>query len=99
LAWRANSQRLRGFGAKLAAIDFKDPRFPVVANATAKLVTTAAAARELLVRQLTSAVRWSDSIATMVESGADRFVELGPGDVLCGLNRSNAKGLPCTAVG
>ena len=88
-----------GLRAKLAAIDFKDPGFPVVSNSTAELVTTGQAARELLVRQLTSAVRWNDSIALMIESGADRFVELGPGDVLCGLNRRNAKGLPCTAVG
>jgi malonyl CoA-acyl carrier protein transacylase len=35
----------------------------------------------------------------MVECGVDRFVEVGPGSVLCGLNRRNAKGIPCVALG
>jgi malonyl CoA-acyl carrier protein transacylase len=35
----------------------------------------------------------------MVAAGADRFVELGPGSVLCGLNKRNAKGAPCASVG
>lgn len=81
------------------AIAFHDARFPVVWNATAEPVSRGAQARELLIRQLTSAVRWSDSIRAMVDAGADRFLELGPCRVLCGLDRRNAKGLPCNAVG
>jgi malonyl CoA-acyl carrier protein transacylase len=34
-----------------------------------------------------------------VEAGADRFLELGPGAVLCGMNKRNARGVPCDAVG
>jgi [acyl-carrier-protein] S-malonyltransferase len=56
-------------------------------------------ARTLLVRQLTAPVLWSASVAAMVEAGADRFVELGPGSVLCRLNKRNAKGAACAAVG
>jgi malonyl CoA-acyl carrier protein transacylase len=35
----------------------------------------------------------------MVELGADRFLELGPGAVLCGLNKRNARGLQCSSIG
>ena len=56
-------------------------------------------ARELLVSQLTAPVRWAASIIVMVQQGADRFLELGPGSVLCGLNKRNARGLTCSSVG
>lgn len=88
-----------GLAEHLAGIDFRDPAYPVVSNVTAKPVTTGAEARELLVRQVTAPVRWSASIAAMVQAGADRFLELGPGTVLCGLNRRNARGIPCASVG
>lgn len=88
-----------GLAEHLGGVDFRDPAYPVVSNVTARPVTSGAEARELLVRQVTAPVRWSASIATMVEAGADRFLELGPGKVLCGLNRRNAKGTPCASVG
>ena len=88
-----------GLAAHLDAIAFADPAFPVVSNVTAAPVTTGAEARRLLVRQLTAPVLWSASIATMLAAGADRFLELGPGSVLCGLNKRNARGVPCTSVG
>lgn len=89
----------RGLAQHLAGVEFRDPRFPVVSNVTAEPVTSGVEARELLIRQVTAPVRWSASIAAMVEAGADRFLELGPGKVLCGLNRRNAKGVPCSSVG
>ena len=73
-----------------AAVDhasLRDPAFPVIANATAEAVTTAARARRLLVDQLTAPVRWVDCVqhaAQIVGAGA-RFVEIGPGSVLAGL--------------
>jgi [acyl-carrier-protein] S-malonyltransferase len=89
----------RGLREHLESIDFQDPTVPVISNVTARPVTLGPEARDLLVSQLTSAVRWSDSIATMVEKGVDRFLELGPGKVLAGLNKRNAKGLPSISVG
>ena len=83
----------------LDGIDFTDPKIPVVSNATARPVTTGSQARELLVRQLTSPVRWTESIALMTGTGADRFLELGAGKVLCTLNRRNARGVPSTPLG
>jgi [acyl-carrier-protein] S-malonyltransferase len=88
-----------GLRTHLEDIDFRDPSFPVVSNATAEPVRDGAIARELLVKQLTSPVCWGASVRTMVDAGADRFLELGPGKVLCGLNRRNAKGIECSSIG
>jgi [acyl-carrier-protein] S-malonyltransferase len=88
-----------GLAAHLAGIRFSDPAFPVVSNVTAAPVRSGAEARALLVRQVVSPVLWSASVAAMVAAGADRFLELGPGGVLCGLNKRNAKGAVCASVG
>ncbi len=89
----------KGLSEHLKGIEFRDPEIPVVSNVTAEPVTSGAEARELLVRQLTAPVRWSASVRTMLEGGVDRFIELGPGKVLNGLNRRNAKGVSSTSVG
>ena len=88
-----------GLRERLDTLSFNDPAFPVYSNVTASPVTSGSEARELLVRPLTSPVRWAASVAAMVAAGAERFVEVGPGSVLCGLNRRNAKGLPCVSLG
>jgi len=69
----------------LGGIAMADPRIPVAANVTGGLVKTAAAARDALVRQVTGAVRWVDCAQALKEAGAEVFVEVGPGKVLCGL--------------
>jgi [acyl-carrier-protein] S-malonyltransferase len=84
---------------RLEAIEFREPRFPVVSNVTARPVTSGNEARELLVKQVTSPVRWAASVATMVAAGADRFIELGPGKVLATLNRRNAPNAATSYVG
>jgi [acyl-carrier-protein] S-malonyltransferase len=71
----------------LAALALSDPRIPVAANVTGDLVTTAAAARDALTRQVTGAVRWVDCIKTLIAAGTTTFIEVGPGKVLCGLLR------------
>ncbi|MGH9605260.1 MAG: ACP S-malonyltransferase [Terracidiphilus sp.] len=71
----------------LDALTLADPRIPVAANATGGLVTTAAEARDALVRQVTGAVRWVDCVQALAGAGAEVFVEAGPGRVLCGLVR------------
>jgi [acyl-carrier-protein] S-malonyltransferase len=88
-----------GLAAYLEGLEFREPAFPVYSNVTAEPVRTSARARELLVHQLTSPVRWSALVPAMVETGVERFLEVGPGDVLCGLNRRNARGIPCVSVG
>ena len=87
------------FKAWLQSLTFEDPAFPVVANVTAEPVSTGRAARALLVRQLTTPVRWAASVRQMVACGADRFLEIGPGSVLRGLNRRIVKRIPCASLG
>lgn len=89
----------KGLRAKLNDLNFGDPDFPVVSNVTTDPVTDGDTARELLVDQLTSPVRWAGSMREMLGAGVDRFIEMGPGSVLCGLSRRNARGVPCQAVG
>ncbi len=69
----------------LARLTLADPRIPVAANVTGDLVVTAAGARDALIRQVTGAVRWVDCVQALVGAGAQAFVEVGPGKVLCGL--------------
>lgn len=76
-----------GLRAVLDEVDLSDPAFPVVANATAEPVHTAAHARDLLIRQLTSPVRWVESVESMRSLGPNGWLEIGPGRVLSGLLR------------
>jgi [acyl-carrier-protein] S-malonyltransferase len=69
----------------LAALEFRDPAFPVAANVSARLITTGNAAREALVAQVTGAVRWVECMELLAAQGARQFIEVGPGRVLCGL--------------
>lgn len=69
----------------LGGLSLADPEFPVAANVTGGLVTTAIEARDALTRQVTGTVRWVDCVKALASAGADTFVEVGPGKVLCGL--------------
>jgi [acyl-carrier-protein] S-malonyltransferase len=73
------------FAAHVASTPFQTPHLPIVGNITAQPLTEPEAIRQELVAQLTSPVRWTDSVRTMATGGARRFVEIGPGQVLAGL--------------
>lgn len=88
-----------GLEAQLAEAPLSPARFPVVSNVTARPVHDVVEARRLLVRQLTSPVRWTDSVRAMVAEGADRFFELGPGNVLTGLLKRIERAAAGTPVG
>lgn len=66
---------------------FADLAVPLVNNVDAALVRAASAAREGLARQVSSAVRWTDSVRALTAAGVKTFVEIGPGRVLSGLIR------------
>jgi [acyl-carrier-protein] S-malonyltransferase len=74
-----------GLQAQLDSVDFAAPAFPVISNVTAHAVTDADEARTLLVDQLVSPVRWTQSVQTMLQMGAERFLEIGAGKVLTGM--------------
>jgi [acyl-carrier-protein] S-malonyltransferase len=61
------------------------PRMPVIGNVSARPLTTPEEIRAELKAQLTSPVRWTDSMNYLVEQGVDTVFEVGPGDVLLGL--------------
>lgn len=72
----------------LTATNFNDLSIPLINNVDTALVKTGAVAREGLIRQVSSAVRWTESVEKMIAAGVDTFVEVGPGKVLCGLVKS-----------
>jgi [acyl-carrier-protein] S-malonyltransferase len=87
------------FRPHLAAAPLRDPAIPVVANATAEPVTSGEELRELLARQLTGRVRWTESVRRMAAMGVDTFVEVGPGTVLGGLVERTVDGVRVLSAG
>ncbi|MTH52709.1 ACP S-malonyltransferase [Bacillus mangrovi] len=71
----------------LDGMEIRDASIPVIANVTAQPAVDGTEIKQLLVQQLTSPVRWEESVRTMIENGVDTFVEIGPGKVLSGLIR------------
>ena len=72
-----------GLEPMLAETPFADPRVPVVTNVDAVPAASGDAARDALVRQIDSPVRWVESVEWMIgEGGVEAFVEVGPGSVL-----------------
>jgi [acyl-carrier-protein] S-malonyltransferase len=82
----------------LGQLQLADPRVPVAANVTGGIVTTAADARDVLTRQVTGAVRWVDCVRSLKAAGADLYIEVGPGKVLCGLLKQIDPALKTTNV-
>lgn len=73
------------FARALAITPFSAPRLPVIGNVHAAPLESAEAIRAELGAQLTSTVRWAESVQAMRARGIEVFVELGPKDVLSGL--------------
>lgn len=91
-----------GLQAKLDATDMRAPTFPVSSNVSAEPVRDAATAKSLLVRQLTSPVRWTALVKRLAaDHPAAVFLELGPGTVLSNLVKRivpGAETMPCGTV-
>jgi [acyl-carrier-protein] S-malonyltransferase len=71
--------------AKIESTTFNDALCPVYQNVVAKAVSNKEEIKQNLIAQLTGAVRWTQSVQAMVEDGATKFTECGPGKVLQGL--------------
>ncbi|MXS82800.1 ACP S-malonyltransferase [Nitrosomonas oligotropha] len=72
---------------QLAHVTLQPPRIPVLHNADVKTHSDAADIKEILIRQLTSPVRWVDTVKAFAANGVTHIVECGPGKVLAGLNK------------
>lgn len=88
-----------GLRAALDGAHFKDARFPVYVNVTAKPETRGDRLKQYLDAQLTSPVRWVEIMENMIADGAGIFYEVGPGNVLAGLLKRVKRDLKATTVG
>jgi [acyl-carrier-protein] S-malonyltransferase len=87
-----------GLATALAKVEIAVPRVPVVSNVEAAPTTDPDRIRDLLVRQVTGAVRWEESIQAIAGLGVQRAFELGSGAVLKGLVKRIAA-IDCTTIG
>lgn len=69
---------------ELEKIDLHPLRIPYVTNVTAQKVEDSAETKDLLVRQVSSPVRWMQCVETMIADGVEEFIEIGPGRTLAG---------------
>jgi [acyl-carrier-protein] S-malonyltransferase len=85
--------------ADLNKLKMQKPVYPVACNVEATFVSDELRARTTLVAQVTGAVKWEQSMRLLIGKGADTFVEIGPGKVLCGLMRQIDRSKTCLNVG
>jgi len=88
-----------GLARHLEGVAFSAPRVPVWTSVEARPVSGAAELPNLLVRQVTSPVRWEETVLGMAGIGATVALETGPGRVLTGLLKRTVATLPCVPAG
>jgi [acyl-carrier-protein] S-malonyltransferase len=87
-----------GLAPILQEIPFSAAKVPVVVNVDAALITEGAQLRDALIRQVTGAVRWTQSMQLLIAEGVTTFIEVGPGKVLSGLLRQIDRSQKCAQV-
>jgi len=85
-------------GDALLDVVLQAPRFPVMSNVTGQAVEGVDEIRRTLQEQVTSTVRWTDCMESLLDRGCDLFIELGPGGVLAGLLQRTRKGVNAVSV-
>lgn len=84
--------------ADLETLDYSDLKLPIVHNVDAKINRDASQVCDALTRQVSSPVKWLQSIRTLLDEGVDTFIEVGPGKVLSGLVRQIDRDVRCFNV-
>ncbi len=92
-------EAIEGLQKAIASTEIKDIDIPVYTNVTAGPVKKSAEIGELLLKQLSSPVRWREIIENMAKDGFENFVEVGPGKVLKGLHKRINRDLDCQTCG
>ncbi len=82
----------------LANIEFTDLRFPIIENVSAEANTSGERARAALTEQVSSPVRWAQSVETLLAEDVETFIEIGAGKVLSGLVRQINRDVRCLNV-
>lgn len=83
---------------ELNKTNFYEARFPVYTNVTAKPIVNKDEIKKMLFEQVTSPVRWEETIINMINDGFDEFVEIGPGKVLQGLVKRINPDVKCFGI-
>ena len=83
---------------KIAKTKFINPLFKIINNVTATPENNSENIKELLVKQISSTVKWRDSIINMSTSGVKNFIELGPGKALSGMIKRTIKEANCFSI-
>lgn len=86
------------FEAFLATVEFSRPRLPVFSNVTGEAADDPETIKSLLVRQVTSPVRWETCFRNVVGRGVERSLECGPGGVLAGLAKRIDRGATVISI-
>ncbi|UCG83278.1 MAG: ACP S-malonyltransferase [Dehalococcoidia bacterium] len=90
---------VEGMNQAISQLDFRSPQIPIVANCTARPITTSDEVKEELVRQLCNCVQWQPSVEYMIEAGVSTFIEIGPGIVLSKLIKRISRGAKVLNMG
>ena len=83
---------------KIAKTKFTNPIFKIINNVTATPENNSEKIKELLVKQISSTVKWRDSIINMSTSGVKNFIEIGPGKALSGMIKRTIKEANCFSI-
>ena len=86
------------FAAVLDEVTFQDARVPVLSNSSASASTSADELKQRLKQQMTTGVRWRETMAAMTDNGVDTLVEIGPGNVLSGLAKRSMSGVTTAQI-
>ena len=97
-----HSKMLAGAGAKLGEalepVTIHPAQIPYITNVTADYVTDPSQVKDYLIRQVSSPVRWQQSVERMIADGADTFIEIGPGKTLSGFLRKINRELKAVSI-
>ena len=84
--------------SEIQKCDFKKPKNTLISNVTSQEVNNVSLLKELLVKQIESRVRWRENVNLMIEKNVNKFIEIGPGQVLSGLIKRIDKNVITTSI-